>query len=301
MITITYNSRNDDHGGNLIPRIQTSIYNLCEQIERYGLDLDLVFVEWNPVEGVPRIWELIECPEWFPVRFIEVPAKIHNMYKNHEKLPVFSAIAMNVGMRRARGDWVLSTTHDILFSEEMAQFLAREEFDEGKFYRAPRMDVNLSGELDKPIYEILELCKKKIVRSNEYSGQGGLFTRACGDFILMTRDAWHKLEGFPEWPMLGMYYDGILLVRAYAMRLEQEILPHHIYHIEHGNRGQEVMRRVQHLSGSYWKNMKRRMETSRRLEPMNNPGWGLGYAEEVEISENVVQLRTDRKPNNSTP
>ncbi len=302
MLTMTYVSRNDDHGGGLVPRIQTSIDSLIGQIDRYGLNLDLIFVEWNPVEGVPKIRDLIHYPSWFPVRFIEVPHKVHTMYKNSDKLNVFNAVGMNLGMRRAKGDWVLYTTHDILFSEGVARFLAREEFDDTKFYRAHRMETDVGKYLDRPIFELLELCESNITKSNAYTGTpGGLFTNASGDFILMSRDSYYALEGVPEWPIVGMYFDGITIARAYSMGLDQEILPYNVYHINHGSQGSDRMKTVQHLSNGYWKNIKKSSETRTGVKPLNNPGWGLGYAEEVGIGDGVIQLRTDQLPNNFIP
>ena len=58
------------------------------------------------------------------VRFIEVPPEVHRRFAHAEALPLYQMIAKNVGIRRARGQFVLATNIDILFSNELARFLA---------------------------------------------------------------------------------------------------------------------------------------------------------------------------------
>ena len=58
---------------------------------------------------------------------IEVPAKIHARYKYAKALPLYQMIGKNVGIRRARGQYILATNIDILFSDTVkARFIDKE-------------------------------------------------------------------------------------------------------------------------------------------------------------------------------
>ena len=61
------------------------------------------------------------------VRIIEVPPELHRRFRHSENLPLFQMIAKNVGIRRARGRFVLATNIDILLSDELVRALARGE------------------------------------------------------------------------------------------------------------------------------------------------------------------------------
>ena len=50
-------------------------------------------------------------------------------------------IGKNVGIRRARGQFVLATNIDILFSDELAKYLAARRLEPGRMYRIDRHDA----------------------------------------------------------------------------------------------------------------------------------------------------------------
>jgi hypothetical protein len=50
-------------------------------------------------------------------------------------------IGKNVGIRRARGQFVLATNVDILFSDELAEYLASRRLERGRMYRSDRYDA----------------------------------------------------------------------------------------------------------------------------------------------------------------
>ena len=41
-------SPNDEHGSNLLGRMETFVDGLIKQCRRYGLAAELILVEWNP-------------------------------------------------------------------------------------------------------------------------------------------------------------------------------------------------------------------------------------------------------------
>lgn len=178
-LTIVATSRNDDHGGNLLQRMQLFIDGLTAQCERHGLNAELVLVEWNPPPDRPRLSEALSWPRDpapCPVCIVEVPAEIHQRFKYSDRLPLFQMIAKNVGIRRARGRFILATNIDILFSDELVQFLASDQLLPGYLYRIDRHDVPASIPTDATIQDQLEYCRRNVLRMNGRTGTQDLST-----------------------------------------------------------------------------------------------------------------------------
>ncbi len=62
-----------------------------------------------------------------------------------------------------------------------------------------------------------------------------LDTFACGDFTLMSKKDWLRIEGYPEMDLYSIHIDSMGLIAAIAIEMEQEILPQEMcsYHIHH--------------------------------------------------------------------
>jgi len=170
-LTLVVTSRNDDHGGNLIDRAQVFVNNLMNQVEKYHINAELIFVEWNPVPNKPRLYQMLKWPHSScRVRVIEVPHRIHRKFQHSDRLPLFQMIAKNVGICRARGKFVLSTNIDVLFSDELAAFLASGSLDPDLFYRIDRYDVSNKLPLKSSRQKQLAYCTKNVIRVNTKAG-----------------------------------------------------------------------------------------------------------------------------------
>ena len=143
-ISVVVAARNDDEGGNLLPRMQAFLDNWLAQAKRYGLRSEVIIVEWNPPPDRPR---LIDALEWrrdrgpCEVRFIEVSSEVHQRFKNAAAIPLHHLIAKNAGIRRARGEYVLATNPDVIFSPELVEFLAARRLEPRTLYRIDRLDA----------------------------------------------------------------------------------------------------------------------------------------------------------------
>jgi hypothetical protein len=171
-LSIVATTRNDDHGGDALARTQIFLDALAAQCERHGLDAELVLVEWNPPADRPGLRDALRWPEpgdHFEARIVEVPAAIHGRLEHSDKMPLFQMIAKNAGIRRARGSFVLATNIDLIFSDELVQFLAERSLDEDVAYVADRYDVD-AGVPGASIDEQLAWCREHIVRINERDG-----------------------------------------------------------------------------------------------------------------------------------
>src|SRR5215470_3402233 len=116
-LSVVVTTRNDDHGHNPLGRFQAFINSLVAQCRRVNLPTVLIVVEWNPPADRPALRESVTWPlDGSPctVRIIQVPAELHRTLKHPDALPLYQMIAKNVGIRRALGQFVLSTNIDIL-------------------------------------------------------------------------------------------------------------------------------------------------------------------------------------------
>ena len=172
-LTVVAASRNDDHGGNLLHRMQIFVDGLFEQCRRHHLDAELILVEWNPPPARPRLARALRWPagpQSCTVRIIEVGPEIHARFRHSDSLPLFQMMAKNVGIRHARGRFVLGTNIDILFSDALMARLARRDLAQDRLYRVDRYDVPGDVPAGTPVTQKLAYCRKKVIRVNRREG-----------------------------------------------------------------------------------------------------------------------------------
>jgi hypothetical protein len=68
-----------------------------------------------------------------------------------------------------------------------------------------------------------------------YQRSRWLHTWACGDFMLLARDDWFRLRGYPEWPMYSWHIDSAFMFAANAHDICEVALGarYRIYHVDH--------------------------------------------------------------------
>jgi hypothetical protein len=172
-LSLVVTARNDDHGGNLLGRMQAFVNNWLNQARRFAIPSELIIVEWNPPPDRPRLAQALHWPEEpgpCAVRIVEVPPQVHARYANAKALPLYQMIGKNVGIRRARGQFVLATNIDILFSSELAAFLAEQRLDPHRLYRIDRYDVMSDVPVDADPEEQLAYCRSHLIRINRREG-----------------------------------------------------------------------------------------------------------------------------------
>ena len=329
-LSIVVAARNDDHGGGFMRRFQIFVNGLLAQCERHGLRAELIIVEWNPPGDRPPLSEALSWPErndFCPVRIITVPSELHNRFKYAKKLPLYQFIAKNVGIRRATGEFILSTCGDLLFSDELVAYLAEKKLRSGFHYRIDRSDVPADVPAEATIQEQLRYCKDNTMRINTKIGTYNLHTRqyygtysvidleltnlhfnACGDFTLMSRDDWFRIKGHPEMDAFSLHIDSLTLLVAHYSGIRQVVLeePLRLYHIEHGFSA--VPEQIRHVDRIIKKTeipgltllelQQMASEMSRKGSPIiiNDDSWGLSVErlEETLIQSGRVQKKESR-------
>lgn len=270
-LSIVVASRNDAHGGNMLKRMRLFVDGLIKQCNRFNMPVELVVVEWNPPDGSPLLKDVLPRPgssDKLTLRYIQVPACVHNRYRRAKEIPLFQMIAKNVGIRRARGEFILCTNVDILFSDAVFAVFAQRNFRKDTYYRANRLDVPDGIDDAWDLDQQLDWCSKNVLTRlgrdmrfrhinleqfglNEKSFfKKWLFDKmaigmtffwppekkayyqidsfACGDFTLMARDAWLHIKGYLELDFYSIHIDTLGLIFARALGYQQHVFPRHV-------------------------------------------------------------------------
>ena len=264
-LSIVAASRNDNHGGDMLKRMQIFVRVLISQCNKYKLPCELLMVEWNPIKGEKLLNEILPKvieKDYLSIRYIVVPNEIHQKMAFSQQIPLFQMIAKNVGIRRAKANFVLCTNVDIIFSDEIFERLSKRDLLEGHFYRANRCDIPNSIMEEWPVDKQLEFCKNNIKKrngknnlyANFYDTRGILFKYrllipflrllsktkalyattpedklveldmdACGDFTMMSKKNWLDIQGYPELEIYSIHIDSMGLIAAMAFNLKQVI------------------------------------------------------------------------------
>jgi hypothetical protein len=205
-LSVVVTTRNDDHGGDPLKRLQAFVNAFDEQARRTGLDAEVIVVEWNPPPERPTVGALLRLPDpcWCTYRFVEVPPELHAGLRHADVLPLFQMIAKNVGIRRARGRFVLSTNIDIIFSMELVEYLASRPLQPGYLYRVDRHDIQADLPVDAPLEAQLAWAASHQLRV--HTRNGSYSVDANGNHVSLAEDivdgrtirlgeGWHVREG----------------------------------------------------------------------------------------------------------
>jgi hypothetical protein len=264
-ISIVTVSRNDNHGGDMLKRMRLFVKGLIHQCNKFKLPCELLIIEWNPIAGekllnqiLPRVVE----DDYLTIRYIIVPNELHVTLAFSQQIPLFQMIGKNVGIRKAKADFVLCTNVDLLFSDELFERLAKRNLEEGTFYRANRCDVPNTLDETRQVEEQLHFCKNNIKKRlgknafypNFADTTGFMFKYvfflpllkflsfvkaiyakslidrlneldldACGDFTLMSKKDWVNIQGYPELEIYSIHIDSMGILAAAAQGMKQVI------------------------------------------------------------------------------
>lgn len=266
-LSIVVTTRNDDHGQKLHERTSLFLGTLAAQVKEFALDLELVVVEWNPPHERSKFEErYVNLLKSFPrYRVITVSSEIHKTLKGKDRYPLYQMLAKNVGIRRSSGEHILCTNIDVIFSNELIEFISANPLEQNCIYRVQRFDcrdtaydllggspLRVSQSLLTHTYRInigtrsidLPNTNKNLQTKRSVPGKrslasilGGISSNACGDFQLLSRLGWYKLRGYPEWDCFSMHLDSFLQAQAVLTGMKEVRLlpPYNVFHIDHEN------------------------------------------------------------------
>ena len=162
-----------------------------------------MFVEWRPVPGRELLGDLLraELPEIAPrLTTYEVDERYHADFSQNPQLELHEFIAKNVGIRRAAGSYILTTSTDTYLSGDIGNLIGRRMLRPMTVYRATRVDlqlhldrtnVNESALSDPRNWATVNVLKPPFL------------TDASGGFLLLDRFSFCALRGSTKcfaWP-----------------------------------------------------------------------------------------------------
>lgn len=185
-------------------------------------------------------------------------------------------ILNNVGIRRARGSFVLCLGAGICLGRRVLDKIGSRRIESGVVYRAPRVDVRRDMWRDSQSCDVFEDPRRVI-------GFAGLADPA--DFILLDRASFHELRGFAElYNLNGRAMGQELVTRAAAVGCPAENLGAPVYRAYDASAG-----------GSGWRKAARHaLERAPRnhghVAYLNPDAWGLAAAPERRLGRHRIWL-----------
>jgi len=206
LLSVVVATRNDDHGGDPLKRLQAFVNTFAGQCARSRLDAEIIVVEWNPPSDRPRVRDLLHVPPdaTCVVRFVEVPHDLHTGLRFGDVLPLFQMIAKNVGIRRARGRFILATNIDIIFANELVDWLASHRLESQRIYRVDRHDIEPEFPVNAALDEQMAYCTTHQLRVHTRAGTHAVDSEGrerlldpdiAGSTGITLGDGWHMREG----------------------------------------------------------------------------------------------------------
>lgn len=169
--------RDPFYSGNLRERMLEATFRNQREAKKRDLDVDWLFVEWNPTDDLLS-YSLSLCG----FRCYVVSPEIHDSLVSPDLADTYKfmeGFAKNVGMRRAKNEWLVSTNADNVLGPAVWDFLAAGEFERGVLYQATRHDVPFEA-FKLPYSKI----RRRIVRTYTISDTRPFF--AAGDFMFLS-------------------------------------------------------------------------------------------------------------------
>ena len=239
-------SRNDNYGGNLADRATYCLNSLIDTFD------EVFYIDWNsPTHSLLYDIEdrLIKKGN---LKHIVIPPDVASMLTNNDPQAQVccETLARNIGIRRATGDYIVSTNIDVIAPRRDHLEKAINELDKNTFYTISRRHVEWKdieefhgGErkfsdwknLRDHLIENSEERKydEKVVDGDDYS-----IINCCGDFQLAHKDIWNEIRGFEEELIYVLYSDTNVQKKAVKHGFDlKAIYSPALFHIFHGKGG----------------------------------------------------------------
>lgn len=245
---VTY-GRNDGYTPSYVTRVRRAMQCLAGQLQREGLDSEIIIADWNPPADRPRLIDLLELPtalEHVSIRGLIVGSDYHNRFAGAPERGIHAGEAANVGIRRARGRFVTPKASDTFFSPQTIAMLARQDLDENTMYRIDRHDIVVDDDAIWDLGDDALLARLQQMPSTPHAWieqvahwkLRNLHTNACGDFTLMNIRHWQQLRGHPrDDTVLTLDIDSLVMHAAAALGVRECRWPDEcrVYKPSHGN------------------------------------------------------------------
>jgi hypothetical protein len=239
-------SRNDNYGGHLNER---ATYCFNSAINTYD---EVIYVDWNsPTHSLLYdIKNNIQFKGNF--KHIVISSEIASILTNHDPYAqkCCEVLARNIGLRRATGDWLISTNIDIIHPKRDELEKTLNQIDQNSFYTISRRHTDWTqikefhnGEMKFNEWEtlreyLISNSEERHFKETTVSGDNYSIINCCGDFQIAPRHIWESIRGMEEDLIYSLYADTNVQKKAviHGFGLKALYTPA-LFHIEHGRGG----------------------------------------------------------------
>ncbi|KAI7890816.1 uncharacterized protein EV154DRAFT_421350 [Mucor mucedo] len=135
-LSIVIVTRVDNYAGGQQHRLQNFIDSAHILAEKTKEKIELLIVEWNPPEDRRRVIDAFRfrSSKYLKYRIITVPPSLHQIIQNRGKSPLHEFEGKNLGIRFARGEFVVCTNQDDIWSHNFHNAVMSRVFEKGVIY-----------------------------------------------------------------------------------------------------------------------------------------------------------------------
>lgn len=275
-VSIILTGRNDDFGGDFNDRFFRALEFNHRHLRDRGIPHEFVFCEWRPIAGKPWLAEVLadRYPDLVPHALVSYVADgaFHDAYSLNPRLQFQEFIAKNIGIRRCRGEYILTTNSDIYLSRGVLDVLERRALAPRVLYRAPRVDLKDDIDCEQLDWDVLEDRRNEDV-VNEI--RPPLYTNASGDFLLLDRASYTTLRGFNEvYRVAKVHMDSNFCLKAQSAGIALTPLDAPVYHVGRGTLNSQAHLYAKRPQDAPWGHMR----WKGAVVYDNDQGWGLASA-----------------------
>ena len=245
-ITAIIISRNDNYGGHLAER---ATYAINSAINTYD---EVIYVDWNS-ETHSLLYDIKDNLQLKGnLKHFVIPPQAASHLTNFDPYAqkCCEVLARNIGIRRAKGDYIVSTNIDIIHPKREDIEKAINESDGNTFITLSRREMTWDiikefhgGELN---YQDWEALRDHIYINSEerhfdekaVSGDDYSIINCCGDFQIAPKHVWDEIRGFEEELIYPLFADTNVQKKAvmHGFGLKAIFNPP-MFHINHGSKG----------------------------------------------------------------
>lgn len=238
-LSITLGGRDDNYGENFIERLCQAITSNLNLFDKSEIDYEIVIVDFNPLDNYLHEHPLLKEPlSHKKVRNIIVDNSVI-CKENLGPTTYYEYFAKNVGCRNSKGDMIIVTNSDIIFTDLLIEEIKKEIINpkrDNYFYRARYRGEILLGstpnektlveDLHHPEYPDACVC-------GVYSGDISMFSR---EVMFNVATGYNEGEQKHRTHLSQSCMDGEILWNLYKKGKELKFLEAPYYHIHHGPR-----------------------------------------------------------------
>lgn len=238
-LTVTLGGRDDNYGENFIERLNQALSSNLISFDKSGIDYEIIMVDFNPLDGYLHEHPLLQEPlSHKRVRNIIVDNSVI-CKENLGTTTYYEYFAKNVGCRNSKGDMIVVTNSDIIFTDILIEQIKKELTNPEKdnfFYRARYRGEILLGTdptNESPVEDLHHPEFPDACVCGMYSGDISMFSR---EVMFNIATGYNESEKRHRTHLSQSHMDGEILWNVYKKGKVLKFLEAPYYHIHHGPR-----------------------------------------------------------------